>query len=748
MPITKPPHGDDLRRLGALSELLKVKAQNTPDMSVQITRGGFWKDETTWIETPNSTVSPLAAPMAGARYDVVCIRDNGMPIVIQGMASNNPDLPAIPDKYLPLAAIFMQQGVSQITDAMIYDLRPFLRAGSPSGDHQKLANRNLAGMAHTISAIAGLEDALNEKTTLTEVSNLMLTKADADGTSSVEFTLNKGAIGIAGPDVMLKVDRGIEPTVAIKWNEVAELWEFTNDGFVWQSFSSPELGSNVINYGHLDVALQGIIDGKADDVHTHDDRYYTEGEVDGLLLGKADAAHTHDLDGLGGLLLETQLPHNISADKIGNGVVSSAEYQRLSGARSNLQDQIDAKADNIHKHDASDIETGTLDVGLLPTGIPAVNIADGSVDNTKFEYLNTLSSNVQDQIDAKADSVHTHDASDIDSGVLHVDRIPSGIDAGKLHDGSVSNAEFGRLDGVTSNIQTQLNAKADDIHSHSAEDIGAGNVDNTEFGYLNGVSSNIQSQLDGKAADVHSHTSAQITNFSTEVQAAAVEDAINQNQKNMAPSQDAVFSNLALKSDIGHVHAGEDITSGTIDALRLPLNISAANIADGSVGNTEFQYLANVTSDVQNQIDTHTHEAADITDFATAAKAAVVEDAINQNEKTKAPSQDSVYVALSNKSDTGHAHVAADVTDFATEAKAAVVHDGIRDTEKDTAPSEDAVYNALAGKVDVGSDFIIKEYADAGTAPTPDAGTRLIFWSLDNGGELTIKDSSGNSTAI
>jgi len=36
------------------------------------------------------------------------------------------------------------------------------------------------------------------------------------------------------------------------------------------------------------------------------------------------------------------------------------------------------------------------------------------------------------------------------------------IDAAKIHDGSVSNTEFGYLDGVTSSIQTQLDAKADD----------------------------------------------------------------------------------------------------------------------------------------------------------------------------------------------------------------------------------------------------------------------------------------------
>jgi len=44
----------------------------------------------------------------------------------------------------------------------------------------------------------------------------------------------------------------------------------------------------------------------------------------------------------------------------------------------------------------------------------------------------------------------------IDNGAVSNAKVASGIDAVKLGDGSVSNAEFQRLDGVTSPIQTQL----------------------------------------------------------------------------------------------------------------------------------------------------------------------------------------------------------------------------------------------------------------------------------------------------
>ena len=81
--------------------------------------------------------------------------------------------------------------------------------------------------------------------------------------------------------------------------------------------------------------------------------------------------------------------------------------------------------------------------------------------------------------------------------------LASGIDATKIADGSVDNTEFQYLNGVTSVIQTQINSKQATIDASnrlSADLIHDGSVDNTEFGYLNGVTSAIQTQIDGKAS--------------------------------------------------------------------------------------------------------------------------------------------------------------------------------------------------------------------------------------------------------
>jgi hypothetical protein len=90
------------------------------------------------------------------------------------------------------------------------------------------------------------------------------------------------------------------------------------------------------------------------------------------------------------------------------------------------------------------------------------------------------------------------------------------IDATKIGGGAVSNTEFSYLDGVTSAIQTQLNAKQATITgaattvvtsdltasraaiSNSSGKIAVSTVTDTELGYVSGVTSAIQTQIGTK----------------------------------------------------------------------------------------------------------------------------------------------------------------------------------------------------------------------------------------------------------
>jgi hypothetical protein len=131
--------------------------------------------------------------------------------------------------------------------------------------------------------------------------------------------------------------------------------------------------------------------------------------------------------------------------------------------------------------DANGLVTAGADLAAsdIPSGIDAAKIGAGSVDNTEFGYLNGVTSGIQSQLNAKAPS--------------------TGINATAIATGVVDNTEFEYLNGVTSAIQTQLDAKAPST-GINATAIGSGSVDNTEFGYLNGVTSAIQTQMDSKIA--------------------------------------------------------------------------------------------------------------------------------------------------------------------------------------------------------------------------------------------------------
>lgn len=86
--------------------------------------------------------------------------------------------------------------------------------------------------------------------------------------------------------------------------------------------------------------------------HTHDDRYYTETEVDGLLDGKADVSHTHTIENVTGLQDALDGKADVGSVTLTSlGVTATAEeLNHMDGVTSNVQTQLDSKADSAHTH--------------------------------------------------------------------------------------------------------------------------------------------------------------------------------------------------------------------------------------------------------------------------------------------------------------------------------------------------------------------------------------------------------------
>jgi hypothetical protein len=101
--------------------------------------------------------------------------------------------------------------------------------------------------------------------------------------------------------------------------------------------------------------------------------------------------------------------------------------------------------------------------------------------------------------------------------------------------GNVSATEIGYVDGVTSAIQTQLNAKAPTSSPSFTGSVvlpsttNIGTVSATELGFLDGVTSAIQTQINAKANTSHTHSIADVLTLQTALDAkGAVASGLNQ----------------------------------------------------------------------------------------------------------------------------------------------------------------------------------------------------------------------------
>ena len=208
----------------------------------------------------------------------------------------------------------------------------------------------------------------------------------------------------------------------------------------------------------------------------------------------------------------------------------------LDGVTENVQTQLNGKVDkvtgkglstndytNAEKTKLSGIETGaqkntiTGVKGSAETtyrtgnvNITATNIGLGNVNNTS-DAEKPISTATKTALDGKQAKV-TGAATTITDSNLTADRALISNSSGKVAVSSVTSTELGYLDGVTSNIQTQLNNKLSSAPVTSVNnktgavslakgDVGLGNVDNTSDANKP-ISNATQAALNGKQAKI------------------------------------------------------------------------------------------------------------------------------------------------------------------------------------------------------------------------------------------------------
>jgi len=215
--ISLPPKGDTAKKLGAYFTPLRVSAQAVPNMSVFVSEGSFWTANNEHMEYFGGTSPTVSAPASDAKWVLITVTSTGLLNVVDGIASGTPVLPPASSytNELPLAALFIGDTTTAITDAMIFDARPLWSIPPDSVSQAQL----------------------NNFATITYVDNGLNLKADVTGTANADFTLNVGGSSIN--DSGIYIDRFSGPNVGIRFNETVmvgsppvstALWEFTNNG--------------------------------------------------------------------------------------------------------------------------------------------------------------------------------------------------------------------------------------------------------------------------------------------------------------------------------------------------------------------------------------------------------------------------------------------------------------------------------------------------------------------------------------
>jgi len=261
---------------------------------------------------------------------------------------------------------------------------------------------------------------------------------------------------------------------------------------------------------------------------------------------------------------------------------------------------ITANADDIAIDSSVVTLTGTQALSAKTLTSPVLN---GTLSGTAFLDDDTLGDDsaiavasqqsIKAYVDSQSHSVtpsstttFTNKSIDSDNNtitnIVNADiKAAAGIDATKIADGSVSDAEFQRLDGLTSDIQTQLDLKA----TLASPDFTGNPTAPTQSASDNSTKLATTAYVDGQVA-----TENELSELN-DVTIAGIADANYLIYDNAA----SVWKNKAISGAF---------TSDNLGVTTLSALIDATKIADGTVTSTEFQYINTLSSNAQTQIDT------------------------------------------------------------------------------------------------------------------------------------------------
>jgi hypothetical protein len=255
-------------------------------------------------------------------------------------------------------------------------------------------------------------------------------------------------------------------------------------------------------------------------------------------------------------------------------------------------------------------------------------ISSSTTSTTALSYINNVSSDIQTQLNNKQNIVAN--VSDTEIGYLNglTSNIQTQINNKQNIIANVSDTEIGYLDGVTSNIQTQINNKQNSITgaastilsndlitnrallSDGSGKVAVSSVTNTELGYLSGVTSNIQTQLDAAGQTISGAATTVISNDLTANRAMVSDSNGKVAISNVTDAELGYLGGVTSDIQTQIDNKQNSITGAASTIISNDLTVDRALLSDGSgkvnvssVTNTELDYLSGVTSNIQTQLN-------------------------------------------------------------------------------------------------------------------------------------------------
>lgn len=354
--------------------------------------------------------------------------------------------------------------------------------------------------------------------------------------------------------------------------------------------------------------IQTQLDGKAAASHTHDDRYYTEDEVDGLLAAKANTSHTHSADNItSGTLALDRIP------TITDAKIQGMSASKLTGTipQANLPSYVDDVLEyNGQSNFPEEGESGKIYVDTSTNrtyrwgGSSYVEISSslalGTTSSTAFrgDYGNTAYQHATAKGSAFASGLYkittnTEGHVTAATAVTKSDITALGIPGSDTNTNTTYTLS---KSGSTIKLEGSDGSSSEVTDANTTYTLSSFGITATaaELNYMDGVTSNVQTQLNGKAASSHTHETASTT-------AAGFLRQLDGNTSNFLRGDGTWATPTATVAD-GSITSAK-LANGAVTSGKIAMNaVNSISIAGGAVGTSELASnavtLAKLGSDV------------------------------------------------------------------------------------------------------------------------------------------------------